>query len=197
LSSLSLVPLPCLSCSISCPLFFSHSVPLSLSSSIPLSVIFFCPPLSPSLVLLSVTLQICIHISQSSCLVVALYDTPSPSLSLCLLATLWCMYVCVCQQVIFRNDRFWHLLLSSILGTEDTLSAFSMAAGFGPISFMSDEWINNPARVEAARISSRRGGLISSCASAARAAAMGVFCNDGVTGDGLGFCLIGNRPLFV
>jgi len=86
--------------------------------------------------------------------------------------------------------------LSSILGTEDTLSAFSVAAGFGPISFMSDEWRNNPARVEAARLSSRRGGLRgglnSAAASAARAAAMGVFCNDGVTGDGLGLILIGN-----
>ena len=111
------------------------------------------------------------------------------------------MYICVHQQVIFRNDRFWHLLLSSILGTEDTLSAFSVAAGFGPISFMSDEWINNPARVEAARLSSRRGGLvggpISAAANAARAAAMGIFCNDGVTGDGMGLGLIGKFPLLV
>jgi len=36
------------------------------------------------------------------------------------------------------------------------------------------------------------GGTASATASAARAAAMGVFCNDGVTGDGLGLDLIGN-----
>jgi len=88
-------------------------------------------------------------------------------------------------------------MLSSILGTEDTLSVFSVAAGFGPISFKSDEWKNNPARVEAARLSSIRSGQVSAAASASRAAAMGIFCNDGVTGDGMGFCLMGNWPLCV
>jgi len=88
-------------------------------------------------------------------------------------------------------------MLSSILGTEDTLSGFSVAAGFGPISFMSDEWKNNPARVEAVRLSSIRGGQVSATASAARAAAMGIFYSDGVTGDGMGFCLTGKWPLCV
>ena len=94
----------------------------------------------------------------------------------------------VYQQVIFRNDRFWRLLLSSILESEDTLSAVSVAAGFGPISFMLEEWRNNPALVEAARIASRKGAIVS----AARAAAMGIFCHDGTTGDGMGLRLIGN-----
>jgi len=99
---------------------------------------------------------------------------------------------CVDQQVIFRNDRFWHLLLSSILGSEDTLSAVSVTAGFGPISFMSEEWRNNPARVEAARLSSVKGGVTSATNSAAAAVELGIFCSDGITGDGLGLCLIGN-----
>ena len=40
-------------------------------------------------------------------------------------------------------------------------------------------------------------GRASAAASAARAAAMGIFCNDVVTGDGMGLLLIGNCPLFV
>ena len=76
------------------------------------------------------------------------------------------------NQVIFRNDRFWHLLLSSIMRTEDTLSAVSVAAGFGPISFMSEEWRSNPARVEAARLSSVKGGVTSATNSAATAVTM-------------------------
>jgi len=105
--------------------------------------------------------------------------------------------MCVCQQVIFRNDRFWHLLLSSILRTEDTLSAVSVAAGFGLISFMSEEWRNNPARVETVRLSSIKGGKASATVSAARAAAMGIFCCDGITGDGMGLALIGSSPPLV
>ena len=109
------------------------------------------------------------------------------------------LYICTCvyQQVIFRNDRFWHLLLSSIIRSEDTLSAVSVAAGFDPISFMSDEWQSNPARVEAARLSSMRGGLASAAVSSQRAAELGIFCRDGTTGDGLGLCLIGKCPLLV
>ena len=102
--------------------------------------------------------------------------------------------MCVCQQVIFRNDRFWHLLLSSILRTEDTLSAVSVAAGFGLISFMSEEWRNNPARVETVRLSSIKGGKASATVSAARAAAMGIFCCDGITGDGMGLALLVAPP---
>jgi len=98
------------------------------------------------------------------------------------------------NQVIFRNDRFWHLLLSSIMRTEDTLSAVSVAAGFGPISFMSEEWRSNPARVEAARLSSVKGGVTSATNSAATAVRLHIFCSDGITGDGLGLCLIGNLP---
>ena len=41
------------------------------------------------------------------------------------------------------------------------------------------------------------GGTASAAASAARAATMGIFCSDGVTGDGMGFCLMGNWPLCV
>ena len=41
------------------------------------------------------------------------------------------------------------------------------------------------------------GGTASAAASASRAAAMGIFCNDGVTGDGMGFCLAGKWPLCV
>jgi len=37
----------------------------------------------------------------------------------------------------------------------------------------------------------------SATVSAARAAAMGIFCNDGTTGDGMGLKLIGNCPPFV
>jgi len=107
-------------------------------------------------------------------------------------------FECVwCLQVIFRNDRFWHLVLSSIVRSKDTLSVVSVAAGFGPISFMSEEWRSNPVRVEAARLSSVSGGIASAMVSTARAAAMGIFCADGSTGDGLGLCLIGNPPSFV
>jgi len=107
-------------------------------------------------------------------------------------------FECVwCLQVIFRNDRFWHLVLSSIARSEDTLSAVSVAAGFGPISFMSEEWRSNPTRVEAARLSSVRGGIASAMVNTARAAAMGIFGADGSTGDGFGLCLIGNPPSFV
>jgi len=41
------------------------------------------------------------------------------------------------------------------------------------------------------------GGRASAAASAERAVAMRIFCNDGVTGDGWGLCLIGNQPLCV
>jgi len=41
------------------------------------------------------------------------------------------------------------------------------------------------------------GGAASAIVSTARAAAMGIFCADGSTGDGLGVCLIGNPPSFV
>ena len=41
------------------------------------------------------------------------------------------------------------------------------------------------------------GGTASAAASAERAAAMGIFCNDGVTGDGMGLNLIGKFSLLV
>jgi len=40
-------------------------------------------------------------------------------------------------------------------------------------------------------------GTPSATVSAARAAAMGIFCHDDTTGDGMGLSLIGNCPLFV
>ena len=40
-------------------------------------------------------------------------------------------------------------------------------------------------------------GTASAPVSAARAAAMGIFCPDGTTGDGMGLKLIGNCPPFV
>jgi len=43
----------------------------------------------------------------------------------------------------------------------------------------------------------RAGGRASATISAARAAAMGIFCSDGVTGDGMGLLLIGKFPLLV
>jgi len=38
------------------------------------------------------------------------------------------------------------------------------------------------------------GGAASACLSAARAADLGIFLTDGITGDGMGLCLIGNWP---
>ena len=35
------------------------------------------------------------------------------------------------------------------------------------------------------------GGTASAAVSSVRAAALGIFCRDGITGDGLGLCLIG------
>jgi len=40
-------------------------------------------------------------------------------------------------------------------------------------------------------------GAASAAVSDARAAAMGIFCRDDITGDGLGLLLIGNSPPFV
>jgi len=40
-------------------------------------------------------------------------------------------------------------------------------------------------------------GACSAATSAQRAVALRIFCNDGVTGDGWGLCLIGNQPLCV
>ena len=102
------------------------------------------------------------------------------------------MSVGVFLQVIYRNDRFFHLRWSTIMGTEDYLSTVSVAAGFGPISLLSEEWTSNPARVEAARLASVRGGVTSHANSAAAAVQLRIFCADGITGDAMGLCLIGN-----
>ena len=50
---------------------------------------------------------------------------------------------------------------------------------------------------ELVRIARSAFGAASAASSASRAAAMGIFCNDGVTGDGMGFCLMGKWPLCV
>jgi len=41
------------------------------------------------------------------------------------------------------------------------------------------------------------GGAVSATVSAVRAAALGIFCRDGITGDWFGLCLIGIFPPFV
>ena len=96
--------------------------------------------------------------------------------------------------MIYRNDRFFDLRLSTIRGTEDYMSTVSVAAGFGPISLLSAEWTSNPERVEAARLASFRGGVTSHANSAAAAVQLSIFCADGITGDAMGLCLIGNGP---
>jgi len=72
-----------------------------------------------------------------------------------------------------------------------------VAAGFGAISLLSSEWLNNPARVEAARMTSVRGGITRAANSAAAAVALGVFCTDQVTGDGMGLCVAGESSLYL
>jgi len=59
------------------------------------------------------------------------------------------------------------------------------------MNLLSSEWLNNPARVEAARMKS----VTSATNSAAAEMVLGVFCPDHVTGDGMGLCVTGESYL--
>jgi len=72
-----------------------------------------------------------------------------------------------------------------------------MARELMAITGLSAKELVHLARSAFGAVGGRAGGRASATVSAARAAAMGIFCPDGVTGDGMGLLLIGKCPLLV
>jgi len=97
------------------------------------------------------------------------------------------------MEALLRANRFFGVSLLLLQQTEASFLAAFILAGSTVVTFklFTHEWLRNPTRVAAAQEARRLAGRASAAASAARAAALGVFSSNTGRPDGMGMNIAG------